>query len=42
MRVAPDHADMPNQPDELSQLTPRALEIYAEFKTVIENKRDSL
>jgi O-antigen chain-terminating methyltransferase len=41
MRTSAGHPLMPNHPTELSQLTPRAQEIYAELKSAIKNKQDS-
>jgi O-antigen chain-terminating methyltransferase len=35
------HPHSPNQPTELSQLTPRAQEIYAKLKAAMKNKQDS-
>jgi O-antigen chain-terminating methyltransferase len=40
MRASAGHADRPNLPNELSQLTPRAREVYAELTAAIENKKD--
>ena len=40
IRDSAGHADRPNLPNELSQLTPRAREVYAELTAAIENKKD--